>query len=442
VTGVASSLVLFWSKFDLCGSGSARPSREWIEYRFRHWLAFTLASVLEQDHGEFLYWLLCDPARRDATEPLRRCIRDDRVHLVYTDECPRLFRQLPNRDRYLVTRIDSDDLYHPAVASTLVRRTAASEFLQFNRGYACDVDSGQVRRWRSPSSPFYSHMYGPELRSRRSWREPNHTTLRGRATVLEPGRFLVALHQRNTSSSIDLGKDRLSGRSAREALGLFGLGQRRTLGSLLTRARGPAAWSGRRNQIRERLRPRYRRFVREASSEVMSISLETATLLGFLCEAVGARRILDLGAGFGSVVTRSYARTHPSVTCHAVTDDPRSLDRTRRFLLASGLPHDSMFLWKEFKHRSEPSYDLVLHDIGGMVLRAELLAETLDAVLPSGLVLLDDHHKPGYATQVSRCLERYCADIYPEVEELTRDRFGRCALLLGRVIGPLDRDSR
>jgi hypothetical protein len=82
VTGVASSLVLFWSKFDLCGSGSAPPSREWIEYRFRHWLAFTLASVLEQDHGEFLYWLLCDPARRDVTEPLRRCIRDDRVHLV------------------------------------------------------------------------------------------------------------------------------------------------------------------------------------------------------------------------------------------------------------------------------------------------------------------------------------------------------------------------
>jgi glycosyltransferase involved in cell wall biosynthesis/predicted O-methyltransferase YrrM len=437
-TRAASSLVLFWSAFDIHRLNPARRTSRWIEHRFRHWLSFTLPSILQQDHDELLYWLVCDPAARRLTEPLQACIRDARVRLVYADACPELLGRLPKRDRYLVTRIDSDDLYHPSVASTLARQPTSAEFFQFNNGYACNLDTGELRRWDSNSSPFYCHVYGQELRSLAAWSEPNHTTVRQRAAVLGPGQFLVALHQQNTSSSIRLGGSRLTGRAAASALGSFGLGRELTLPSLLARARGQAAWDTRSRQLRDELGPRYRRWVEELPDEAPSISLEVATFFGFLCEAVAARRILDLGAGFGSVVARAYASAHPSVVCHTVDTSPAALDRTRRFLRASGLPSGGLFRWSAFRGRAEPGYDLVLHDLGDPHAQAETLPAALEAVLPTGVVLLDDHHQPEYAARVSSTLARYCADTFPEVEAITRDQLGRSALLLARVIGPLD----
>jgi predicted O-methyltransferase YrrM len=170
----------------------------------------------------------------------------------------------------------------------------------------------------------------------------------------------------------------------------------------------------------------------------MAVSLSTATLMFFLCEAFAARRILDLGAGFSSVVARTYASAHPSVVCHSVDTSEEWLERTRGFLRESNLSTAGLFHWPAFRERGEPKYDLVLHDLGNMRVRSETLVDALRMVLPTGMVLIDDTHFPGYAAFVAETLERYCADTFPESEDLTRDGFGRCALLVSRVIGPLD----
>jgi predicted O-methyltransferase YrrM len=284
-------------------------------------------------------------------------------------------------------------------------------------------------------------VYGEELRSRPAWGEPNHTIVRARATVLEPERFMVALHGRNTSSSIRLGGERLPPTSAQTVLHSFGLGRARSLRSVLAAARGPADWAAREASLRAVLDPLYRRYLEGGTSEARSISLETAVFFGFLCEAVGARRILDLGSGFGSVVSARYAAAHPSVISHSVELSPERLARLRRDLQRLGLPTGELLTWPEFVGRREAGYDLVLHDLDGMLMRAQTLPGALDAVLPTGLLLLDDSHKQPYAAAVRSQLDRYCADVVPQAEELTRDRFGRCALLLARVIGPLDRGS-
>jgi len=129
------------------------------------------------------------------------------------------------------------------------------------------------------------------------------------------------------------------------------------------------------------------------------------------------------------------------VVSHSVELTAERLARSRRALQRLGLPTTGLRTWPEFLARREARYDLVVHDLDGMAMRTQTLPSALDAVLPTGLLLLDDSHKRDYAAAVSGLLKRWCADVVPQAEELTRDRFGRSALLLARVIGPLDRGS-
>jgi hypothetical protein len=368
------SSLLFWSSLDLHPWRRERRA-EWIEYRFRHWLAFTLPSILGQRVGDFRYWLVCDPAGRSITEPLREAIRDERVQLVYADECPALLRRLPAAERHLVARIDSDDLYHPDVAGDLLDRRATTRFLQFNRGHACDVRSGRLCGWRVRSSPFYCQVYGDELRALEAWGEPNHSTVRPLAEELGPGRFLVTIHDANTTSSLPLRAAPLPDRRRRRVLEAFGLGGPRSLDALLACARGPATWTTRAAALRANVRGR-----REALGDPLSV--EAAAFFAFLCEATAARRVNVGGSDLGSAIARDYAPTD-----------------------GGGRDHD-----------------LALTDAAGA-------ADALSRLLPSGLALIYDD-----AARVDAALSGWCADTYPEVRALTRDASGREAALVSRVM--------
>jgi glycosyltransferase involved in cell wall biosynthesis/predicted O-methyltransferase YrrM len=405
-----SSVLLFWSALDIKNLTPQRRNADWVDDRFRHWLTFTLPSILGQERADFRYWLVCDPAARTLTEPLRDCIRDRRVELVYADECAERLRRLPRSDRYLVSRIDSDDLYHPKVGTDLTRHPTTSEFLQFNRGLAGDVDTGEVRRWESRSSPFYTHVYGPELRDLDTWREPDHTTVRSQATILDPDRFLVALHARNTSSSIRAGRDRLPADAAAEALRTFGLGAVVPFEEFCTRARAPGEWATRPAVLDHDLRNH---------PDVTPERRRLAQLVALICRMTAARRILDLGAGIGSVAARAYAAGNPGTVCHAVARNPARREELRRYLTISGLPAEGVTTWPDYDAAGEPRYDLVVGTPAWKVPAA------LNAVLPTGLVLL--HGPPDPA--VARTLARYCADTVT-----TGDRE---VLLLARVLGPL-----
>jgi glycosyltransferase involved in cell wall biosynthesis len=379
--GCHSSL-LFWSSLDLHPWRRERRA-EWIEYRFRHWLAFTLPSILGQRVGDFRYWLVCDPAGRSITEPLTETIRDDRVQIVYADECPALLRRLPAAERHLVARIDSDDMYHPDVAGDLLDRRATRRFLQFNRGHACDMRSGHLCGWRVRSSPFYCQIYGDELRALEAWAEPNHSTVRPLAEELGPGRFLVTIHDANTASSLPLRAAPLPDRRRRRVLEAFGLGVPRSLDALLACARGPATWRTRAAALRASVRGRP-----EAVGDPLSV--EAAAFFAFLCEATDARRVHVTRSALGAAIARDHATS-------------------------GGAGRDSV-------PAIPPGYDLALTDEAGA-------ADALEGLLPSGLALIY-----GDATRVDAALSGWCADTYPEVRVLTRDETGREAALVSRVM--------
>jgi hypothetical protein len=382
----APARLLFWSWFDVHPWLTERRTEAWIEYRFRHWLAFTLPSILAQEEGDFSYWLVCDPEGRALTEPLRAAIRDARVELVYADECPARFSRLPGAERHLLARIDSDDMYHPSVAGKLLQTRARTEFLQFNDGYACDLRSGTMRAWKSRSSPFYCHVYGDELRRLSVWEEPEHTSVRPRATVLGDGHFLVTVHDRNTSSSLR-GAAPVGDALRRRVLAAFGLGGTRRLEPLLTCARGTGRWSA---------------TVRPTVADSGGMSFEAASTFAWLCRMTAARRVLMAGSGAAAPVAAAQGVTVDTIA------DP-----------APG------------------GYDLALLDLAGGPHDVALLEPLLERLLPSGLLMVDNCHEPAVTAELRAALALHYADEFPEVADVTRDERGRHAALFGRIIGPL-----
>jgi Putative rhamnosyl transferase len=274
------SLLLFWSPFDCMPFQRQPRSASWVDRRFRHWEAFTLDSVLRQTEGEFAYWLVCDPANRAMTEPLGERIRDERVRIVYADEWPRLLRELPRAERYLLARLDSDDLYQEGVAANLLARPAAADYFQFNRGYAWDVTTGDLREWIVRSSPFYCRVHGEEVRRVASWEVVNHTLVRQRAQVLGPGHFLVTFHGANTSSRIESGKRPITGETRRRVLSGFGLGGTRRL----------------------------------AGAGEAPPPTRPDALVPYLAERVAARRVLALGDGPWARAARQQLGADPGLT--------------------------------------------------------------------------------------------------------------------------------
>ena len=354
---------------------------------------------------------------------------------MYSDECAELFRQLPPRSRYLLARLDSDDMYHPRVAGALAGRQPRATFLQFNRGFACDIRTGQVRQWVSRSSPFYCEVRGEEIRSSH-WAEPDHTKVRPQAEVLGPGHFLVLLHEQNTSSTIDIGGEQLHAEAARRTLRAFGLGQPRELMSLLACVPGSADWHGRWLALRNELRPFHEQYVQQSAKAESVTTLEGATFLAFLCEAIEAKSVLDVGGGFASVVAARYAARHAGTEVRSVLSPGARVPAIGH--LAAYVTHrdwDSLRESSQAEHRSK--YDIVVVSaVSGLPLAAAVDAG-LRSTHPTGLAVVDAWHEQERVAIVRRQLTRYVSSPVVDSPSLTQDRAGRCSLVISRLIGPL-----
>jgi predicted O-methyltransferase YrrM len=177
------------------------------------------------------------------------------------------------------------------------------------------------------------------------------------------------------------------------------------------------------------LREPWQAYVTSVSPPAMAASLEVCVLLLALARAQRATRVLDLGSGFSSFVTRTFVReTGSACRATSVDDSGEWLGRTRVFLRKQGLETDDMLTWETFRSVPSGPYDLVFHDLGDMPVRAAALPYVLGQVAAGGIVVLDDMHKSGYPEQVRRACGNAGFDLYP-VPTLTTDAFGRFAVL-------------
>jgi predicted O-methyltransferase YrrM len=161
----------------------------------------------------------------------------------------------------------------------------------------------------------------------------------------------------------------------------------------------------------------------------MAISLELALFLWALLLDRRPERILDLGSGFSSLVFRRYARdVCPWATVCTVDHDPYWLTRTREFLHGHDLPLDDMSTWESL---GVGGFDLVLHDLGDMSVRAAVLDRVLSLVRPGGVLVLDDLQFPAYRAAVSRAVHHRSLRCW-DLRAVTGDAIGRYSWLVTR----------
>jgi predicted O-methyltransferase YrrM len=180
---------------------------------------------------------------------------------------------------------------------------------------------------------------------------------------------------------------------------------------------------------RGQLETAWRTYVTTVSTPVMAASLELSALVLAIARICQPQRILDLGSGFTSYVLRTHAVEGGSAAVVTVDDDPTWLERSRAFLESHRLPTDEMSSWDEFSASAPPPFQLVVHDLGNMSVRAATLRRVLELTAPDGLLVLDDIHDPKggsyHATAAATC-RRADRRLLP-VRPLTLDEYGRFA---------------
>ena len=179
----------------------------------------------------------------------------------------------------------------------------------------------------------------------------------------------------------------------------------------------------------DELRPAHAEYVSSVSTPEMAISLPLAVTLRVLCDAVRPASVLDLGSGFSSYVFRRHLGARvPRVRIVSVDTDPAWLDRTREFLRAQGLDDSDLITWDSLAARDE-RFDLVLHDIGWLSMRQQVLGQVLARANPHGVVVLDDVHLEPYFSFVRREVPRTGRRVYT-LERFTRDEGRRYSMLV------------
>lgn len=179
---------------------------------------------------------------------------------------------------------------------------------------------------------------------------------------------------------------------------------------------------------RSQLEPTWRVYVTSVSTPVMAASLELSALVLAIARIRRPRRVLDLGSGFTSCVLRMHAVESGDATVVTIDDDPAWLERSRAFLESNRLPTDEMWTWDEFSASPQP-FQLVVHDLGNMSVRAATLPRVLELTAPDGLLVLDDMHHPeagSYGATAPETCRRAGRKLLP-VRLLTLDEYGRFA---------------
>lgn len=174
----------------------------------------------------------------------------------------------------------------------------------------------------------------------------------------------------------------------------------------------------------EEVRRAYDRYVSEVSIPEAAISWELSVWLWEFMASRGVTRLLDTGSGWSSVLFRYYKKLVDSrAEVVSVETDPHWLAKTMAFLVQCDLdPSGGVHLWDGFAAGAAGRYQLVLHDLGAMEMRAATLETVLTLVEPTFYLVLDDMHCPELAHVTN----------WPSFTALptTRDRWGRFAGLV------------
>jgi len=177
---------------------------------------------------------------------------------------------------------------------------------------------------------------------------------------------------------------------------------------------------------RKRLGPYYSDYVQNVSSPEMAASLELAAFMYTLCKIKQYKNLLDTGSGLSSFVFRLYASETPGVTVTSIDDDAAWLDKTKQYLQRHQLGVENMYTVQEFVDTAVSGFDCILHDMNFVEVRINYVELVVQRLAQSGVIIMDDVHKPDYRFALLKKLQNMNVDCYT-VKSETFDSYGRYA---------------
>lgn len=209
-----SKLVFFGSfnksMFEYLHTDHSKPHpslmEDWIKYRFKIWEKYTWNSIKNQYREDWNYVLCCHADTKDLIKETFKGIYDNRLVISYTDGEKEVIEGLSKDcDEVIMCRIDSDDMYHPAVADIILSSEDRPEWAYFPKGYVLRLKWLELNEWSCHGvGPFFYHRYKAEDFAKRDKIEelPHRWVMKHNPTKLRDGMFMVTLHEKNTSSGI------------------------------------------------------------------------------------------------------------------------------------------------------------------------------------------------------------------------------------------------
>lgn len=183
-----------------------------------------------------------------------------------------------------------------------------------------------------------------------------------------------------------------------------------------------SAWS-------DGLRGLYSEYVTTCSTKKMAISLQSAEAIAELCILRRPGTVLDFGSGL-STATLGYVKKLGLATpiVESVDSSSEWLGKTRSFLEAHRLQVERLTALDDFSF--ERRFDFIIHDIGDMGRRAQLLPHMWSMLNPGGWMMLDDFHKPKYRKSAEGFLSNVDHARDEPLSQGTMDQFKRYALFV------------
>lgn len=172
-------------------------------------------------------------------------------------------------------------------------------------------------------------------------------------------------------------------------------------------------------------------YTTSVSSPEAAASLESIALVVALLRLSEAQSVMDTGSGFSTYVFRREALALGKQHM-ALEDHEGWLEKTHAYLAQHDLPTNDLHLWSDVERDGDrvPAADLLFHDMGSMTTRLFAVPWMADHVTPTGMLILDDMHKPTYRQYAQDYLRREW-DVHSALA-LTEDAFGRFAFVATR----------
>lgn len=172
----------------------------------------------------------------------------------------------------------------------------------------------------------------------------------------------------------------------------------------------------------------YLQYITNVSSANMAASFECCLFLERLCSLFSCAKILDFGSGFSSFTFRRYALSHANIEVWSVDDNANWIEKTAAFLQQQKVGIGNLMMLDEFMNGTEANFDLIFLDLNFVEVRKNFIQLVVNRCKPGGMIVFDDVHKPEFMFDVLR-LTRELDVTFFDVSSLTRDEFGRFALL-------------